>query len=660
MTITLIILIVTVAMFIWGRVRADIVALTALAALLVFGILTPAEALAGFSSPIVIMMIGLFVVGGAIMQTGLAKLTGNKLMALSHGNETITFLLVMLVTSFIGAFVSNTGTVALMMPIIMSLAAASGLQSSRFLMPLAFAGSLGGMLTLIGTPPNLVIDEVLTDAGFEPLSFFSFFPVGIIVIAIGIIVLMPLSRLFLSKKQNGKKKKMTKSLDDLVDEYRLLDNLHRYIVPKKRASAADVSASDASASDVPAADVSASSASSMEVSANIIGKTLKELSLQKRYGVSIIEIRNEKKSRLGLVRDINQNMAKSNSVISEGDTLYIIGDDEKIKVFAKDYGLRKMKDVKIDFYDLGLTEIVVMPTSNFVGLRIGEANLRKRFGINVLGIKRGGERTTSSSSLSSSSSSSSSEKYITENLIDRKLHVGDVLLVQGEWTNLSHLSADTVNWVVLGQPEKVADKVLLDYKAPVAALIMLLMIAMMVFDFIPVAPVTAVIVAGLLTVFAGCFRNVEAAYKTINWESIVLIAAMMPMSTALEKTGASALVSQTLVDSLGSLGPTALLAGIYFTTSLMTMFISNTATAVLMAPIALVAAQQVGVSPYAFLFAVTLGASMCFASPFSTPPNALVMKAGGYTFMDYVKVGLPLQIIIGVVMTFVLPLLFPY
>ena len=671
MTITLIILIVTVAMFIWGRVRADIVALTALAALLVFGILTPAEALAGFSSPIVIMMIGLFVVGGAIMQTGLAKLTGNKLMALSHGNETITFLLVMLVTSFIGAFVSNTGTVALMMPIIMSLAAASGLQSSRFLMPLAFAGSLGGMLTLIGTPPNLVIDEVLTDAGFEPLSFFSFFPVGIIVIAIGIIVLMPLSRLFLSKKQNGKKKKMTKSLDDLVDEYRLLDNLHRYIVPKKRASvaddasvadvpAADVSASDASASDVPAADVSASSASSMEVSANIIGKTLKELSLQKRYGVSIIEIRNEKKSRLGLVRDINQNMAKSNSVISEGDTLYIIGDDEKIKVFAKDYGLRKMKDVKIDFYDLGLTEIVVMPTSNFVGLRIGEANLRKRFGINVLGIKRGGERTTSSSSLSSSSSSSSSEKYITENLIDRKLRVGDVLLVQGEWTNLSHLSSDTANWVVLGQPEKVADKVLLDYKAPVAALIMLLMIAMMVFDFIPVAPVTAVIVAGLLTVFAGCFRNVEAAYKTINWESIVLIAAMMPMSTALEKTGASALVSQTLVDSLGSLGPTALLAGIYFTTSLMTMFISNTATAVLMAPIALVAAQQVGVSPYAFLFAVTLGASMCFASPFSTPPNALVMKAGGYTFMDYVKVGLPLQIIIGVVMTFVLPLLFPY
>lgn len=620
MTTTLIILVITVALFIWGRVRADIVALTALAALLVLGILTPAEALAGFSSPIVIMMIGLFVVGGAIMQTGLAKLTGNKLMALSRGNETITFLLVMLVTSFIGAFVSNTGTVALMMPIIMSIAAGSGMQSSRFLMPLAFAGSLGGMLTLIGTPPNLVIDEVLTESGYQPLAFFSFFPVGIIVIAIGIIVLMPLSKIFLSKKQSGKKKKQGKSLDDLVDEYQLLDNLHRYIVPSRRPSAAldeNVEQMD------------------------IVGKTLKDLSIQKKYGVSIIEIRNEKKSRLGLVKDVSQNMAKSSSTIQVHDTLYIIGEEEKMKRFASDYGLRKMKDVKIDFYDLGLTEIVVMPTSNFAGLRIGDANLRKRFGINVLGVKRGDE-------------------YITDNLIATKLHVGDMLLVQGEWTNLAHLATDTSNWVVIDQPEKTADKVLLDYKAPVAAAIMLLMIAMMVFDFIPVAPVTAVIIAGLLTVFAGCFRNVEAAYKTINWESIVLIAAMMPMSTALEKTGASALVSQGLVESLGSMGPTALLAGIYFTTSLMTMFISNTATAVLMAPIALVTAQQVGVSPYSFLFAVTLGASMCFASPFSTPPNALVMKAGGYTFMDYVKVGLPLQIIIGVVMTFALPLLFPY
>ena len=189
---------------------------------------------------------------------------------------------------------------------------------------------------------------------------------------------------------------------------------------------------------------------------------------------------------------------------------------------------------------------------------------------------------------------------------------------------------------------------------------MVLMVAMMVFDFIPVAPVTAVMIAGILMVLTGCFRNVEAAYKTINWESIVLIAAMLPMSLALEKTGASEYISNSLVSELGTYGPLALMAGIYFTTSLMTMFISNTATAVLLAPIAMQSATQIGVSPVPFLFAVTLGARMCFASPFSTPPNALVMPAGQYTFMDYVKVGLPLQIIMGIVMIFVLPLIFPF
>lgn len=237
---------------------------------------------------------------------------------------------------------------------------------------------------------------------------------------------------------------------------------------------------------------------------------------------------------------------------------------------------------------------------------------------------------------------------------------GDVLLVQGKWSNISRLDEQETDWVVLGQPEEQARQVTLNYRAPLAAVIMVAMVAMMVFDFIPVAPVTAVIVAGLLMVLCGCFRNVEAAYKTINWESIVLIAAMMPMSVALEKTGTSAMISHSLVSSLGSMSPTVLLAGIYFTTSLLTMFISNTATAVLMAPIAMTSAIEIGASPYPFLFAVTLGASMCFASPFSTPPNALVMHAGEYTFSDYVKVGLPLQIVMGVVMTFVLPLLFPF
>ncbi|MBR1694900.1 MAG: anion permease, partial [Selenomonas sp.] len=289
----------------------------------------------------------------------------------------------------------------------------------------------------------------------------------------------------------------------------------------------------------------------------------------------------------------------------------------------------------------GMAEIVLLRRSKFVGQRLKESGFRSKYSINVLGVRRNHE-------------------YIMDDLAELKMQAGDVLLVQGTWQNIGRLSNDEEHWVVLGQPLEEAARVTFDYKAPIAAAILLLMVCMMVFDFIPVAPVTVVLIASILMILTGCFRSVEVAYKTINWESIVLIAAMMPMSIALEKTGTSAIVSQSLANTLGTMGPVALLAGIYFTTSLLTMFISNTATAVLMAPIAMASAGQTNISPYPMLFGVAVAASMCFASPFSTPPNALVMRAGRYTFMDYVKVGLPLQIIMGIVMIGVLPLLFPF
>ncbi|MDY4952424.1 MAG: SLC13 family permease, partial [Prevotella sp.] len=586
MTITLIVLALTIALFIWGRVRSDIVALSALVVLIFAGILTPTEALAGFSSPVVIMMTGLFVVGGAILQTGLARAAGNRMMGMAGGNETRAFLLVMLTTSAIGAFVSNTGTVALMMPIIVSMAAQGGFSSSRLLMPLAFAGSLGGMLTLIGTPPNLVVSEELERHGFEGLSFFSFLPVGLIVITIGVLFLLPMSKTLIKKQKSHSRRGDGKSLDDLVEEYQLDDNLYGYRVPAR---------------------------------SGITGQKVIDLDLKSRYGVTILEIRNEKLKALGMVRDVSQSIVSGDSVIEGGDILYVVGNREGMRQMASDYGLRREKGVSINFYDIGLAEIVVLPSSKLTNTRIRDSKLRENNRVNFLGIRRG-------------------EEYIYDDLGDRRLKSGDVLLVQAQWDDLLSLNSENSNWVVLGRPDETIAKATLDYKGSTAAAIILLMVVLMVTGW--TAPATAVMTAALLTIFTGCFRKVEDAYSTINVESVVLIAAMMPMSTALEKTGVSAMVSSSLVSTLGGLGPYALLAGIYFTTSLLTMFISNTATAVLMAPIAMVAAQQTGVSPYAFLMAVTLGASMCFASPFSTPPNALVMKAGHYTFMDYVRVGL--------------------
>ena len=609
MITTLVILAISVTMFIIGRVRSDVVAVCAMAALLIFGILTPAEALAGFSSTVVIMMVGLFVVGGAIFQTGLAKAASHRIMALAGGNDTFMFLLVMFATAIIGAFVSNTGTIALMMPVVVSVATQKGMHPGRMLMPLAFASSMGGLLTLIGTPPNLLIQEALTQAGETPLTFFSFTPVGLIIVVIGVLLMLPLSRMFLGKRKqkDGDAANKGKTLDQLVEEYNLQHQLRRYhITPQSP----------------------------------ITGQTLAELDLRNRFGVSVMEIR-RKAARSGrFIRNVKQSMPMPDSMMQAEDIIYISGDNEQMDRFAKDMKLEQLDDTGIDFYDLGIAELVLMPTSQLNGARLKTSGLREHYNVNVLGIRR-------------------SHNYILNDLSEEKLHAGDVLLVQGSWTNIGQLAGENEDWVVLGQPKEQAQKVILTNKAPIAGAIMVLMVAMMMFDFIPIAPVTAVIIAGLLMVLTGCFRNVEAAYKTINWESVVLIAAMMPMSTALEKTGVSAQISHTLVDSLGSMSPLVLLAGIYLTTSVMTMFISNTATAVLMAPIALSAAKEIHASPYAFLFAVTIAASMCFMSPFSTPPNALVMRAGQYTFMDYVKVGFPLQLVIGVVMVFLLPIIFP-
>lgn len=617
MIIPIVVLAVSAVFFAIGRVRADVVALCALLALVLTNVLTPAEALAGFASPVVVMMAGLFVVGGAVLQTGLAKMMSGRIMALAGQSSGSIYLLVMLVTAVIGAFVSNTGTVALMLPIVVSIAASARTNVRTLLMPLAFASSMGGMLTLIGTPPNLVIDEALDEAGHEGLSFFSFLPVGIVCIIVGVLVLWPLSKYFLSKRDEAEEtSRGRKSLNDLVGEYGLDIELTRC---------------------------------QLDTTSRLVGMKMADVDLYNQYGLTILERRQERMAQTRLMKNVSQTTVDANTVFETGDVLYLSGGRDRLKTFFADYQLNELKvadkdessETQLEFYDIGLAELVMLQGSRLVGRRIRSTALRAKYHINVLAIRRKG-------------------KYIREGLADEVLSVGDVLLVQGNWSDIARLEREEDDWVVLGQPLAEAAQVTLTYRAPLAGAILLLMVAMMVFDFIPVAPVTAVLLAAVLMVLCGCFRNVEAAYKTINWESLVLIAAMMPMSVALEKTGASALLSHTLVDGLGVVGPVALLAGIYFTTSLLTLFISNTATAVLMAPIALSSAAEMGISPYAFLFAVTLGASMCFASPFSTPPNALVMQAGRYSFMDYIKVGIPLQVIMGLVMLIVLPLLFPF
>ena len=615
MYITLAILVIASAFFMVGKIRSDLVALSSLLLLVLFGILSPEEALSGFSNSVVVMMIGLFVVGGAIFQTGLAKMISNKLLKLAGKSELKLFVLVVLATSFIGAFVSNTGTVALMLPIVVSMAMSANINSSRLLMPLAFSSSLGGMMTLIGTPPNLIINGELIKNGFPSLTFFSFSPVGLVALAVGLLYLIPVSKRFLNKTDpHQESKKDGKSLSDLMDEYQLSKDIHLVMIGKN---------------------------------APFVGKTLLESHISEKYEVNVTEILRKPSLNSSIFQNPNRELAQASTILNEGDILFVQGDIRKIEAMAWEKSLRLIEDKFTSQEELmnsqkhGIAEVLITSTSRLVNLPIKKSKFREQFSLNILGMQR-------------------NETYILKNLKDQRIHSGDILLVQGSWKDIARLNDQHRHLIVLGQPLKEASKVTLTHKAPIAAIIMLLMVVSMMFDFIPIQPVTAVLVASLLMVFSGALPNVEAAYKTINWESVVLIAAMLPMALALEKTGASAWVSEMLVGKLGGYSPYILLTSIYFTTSLLTMFISNTATAILIAPIAMSAAIGMGINPLPLLIAVSVGASMCFASPFSTPPNALVMSAGRYTFMDYVKVGLPLQILMGIVMILVLPILFPF
>lgn len=609
MNITLIILLVTAIFFMRGKVRSDLVAICSMLALVIFDIISPAEALAGFSSSVVIMMVGLFVVGAAIFRTGLAKMISSRILRLAGNNENKLFVLVMIVTACVGAFVSNTGTVAVMMPIVVSMAASSNISSRRYLMPLAFGSSMG-LFTLISTPPNLVIQETLVNRGYEPLKFFSFAPVGLICLIVGIAVLFFLSRLLVSKSDSSEvTDKKGRTLADLVEAYNLSQQSYRI-------------------------DVVSDSL--------LLNKTLAESKIATNYNISIVKIlRRDTSSRFR--KTYIEEVAGPKSVILKHDTLYCQGNKEDIERFVSENKFSVSQDPAREgftgFQESGIAEVFIMPNSPLINRTITEIRFREEYNVNVLGIQHNRE-------------------YQMNDIKEVKLHSGDALLVQGTWEDLAKLDERQNDLVLVGQPLQEASKVTLDQKAPVAGAIMLLMIAAMVTNV--VAPVIAVLSAAVLMVVTGCLRNMKEAYDNINWESIVLIGAMMPMAAAFSNTGVDKLISNALVDNLGGLSPYALLAGIYFCTSILTLFISNTATAILFAPIAMQAAITMEVNPLSMLFAVAVAASMCFASPFSTPPNALVMSAGRYTFMDYIKVGLPLQIIMGIVMVLLLPFIFPF
>ncbi len=602
---------ITIVLFMTNRLRADLVAVLALLAFVLTGILQPAEALTGFSNSVVIMIAGLFIVGAGILRTGLAQMAGNVLVRYAGDSEKRLFVLLLLIVAFVGAFMSNTGTVALMMPIVVSIAISIGSNPSKFLLPLSYIASFSGLLTLIASPPNLIVSQLLVDNGFERLSFFQITPIGLIGVAVGVVYLYFMRDRIVPKGMRNAKGDVSQPLSpkQLAKDYRLGGKLLQIKVPED---------------------------------SSLVGQRLSQLKIPARFHMAILKIERKSMEGIKFLPMTFQEMAGPSSIIEANDILYVQGTASQAENLIREYGLLLVEQgaeaEKLVSKELGIAEVLLTPHSRLINKDIRSIRFRETYNLNIIGINRQG-------------------KQLLKEMSKRQLRFGDSLLVQGSWESIELLARETKDVVIVGQPQEHASVASASGKAWVAGAIMLLMVTLMITEVFPAF--ISVLIAAVLMILTGCVRNMDDAYGQINWESIILIAAMLPMATALENSGGMELLSEGMIKLLGGLGAIGVLGGIYLLTMVFGQFISNTATAVLFAPIAMSAAVSLDVNPYTFLIAVAVGAGMSFATPVASPTNALVMTAGGYSFKDFAKIGIPLQIIMFVVMMIAIPLLFP-
>ena len=598
-----------IVLFVIDRIRIDLVAILGLLALMFGGILTPSEAVAGFGDTTVVLIASLMIVGDGLFQTGVAAWIGNKLGQIAGRSEPRILVILMTTVAVLSAFISSTGTVAIMLPVAVSLAQRAGISPSRLLLPLAYAALIGGMLTLIGTPPNLIAAEALTAAGRPPLGFFSFTPVGLTVLLTVTLTLVVLRHWLLPVRAiTVTDEKKAPTLAELAAEYRLTKGLAQVRV----------------LADSPLA-----------------GRTLAETRLRSRYGITVVGIRRwpESRSEPGLPRAVT-----AATRILAGDLLDVIGEREALELFClQERAVIQSLSSQLPFGpDLHVIEVALTPRSRFEGQTIATAELRQLFGVTVLGVRRLGQPFSG-------------------DLAHEPLRFGDTLLVAGAPAQLEAIVRSQQTFgdlaIVAFPRDMVASDQPFSQRAWVAIAIMGVMLITMATGWFPI--VTIALTAAVAMVLGGCV-SLKDVYQRLNWESLVLIAAMLPMATALTKTGGATLIAEQLVAALGNFSPLAILAGIFIVTSLLSQFISNTATAVLIMPIALGVSEQLGLAPEPLLITAAIAASTAFATPVASPVNTLVLAPGGYRFIDYMRAGILLQVLVLVICLVVVPILFPW
>ncbi|UOB17520.1 SLC13 family permease [Abyssalbus ytuae] len=612
MTLLLVILFLTIAFFIWGKFPPDVVALMSMIALFLTGILNLSETLSGFSNPTVIMIAALFIIGEGLARTGWTAVAGQKFVSWAGKSVSKLLVIVTLGSSILSGFVSNTGTVAALLPVTVSAAWNAGTLPSKLLMPVAFGSNTGGLLTLTGTPPNIIASNALVEAGYEGFSFFEFSLIGVPLLIIAIIYFRYIGRHLLpSRKTDNKPVNIDSEMHKWIKDYSIGKKLYRLRIRSM---------------------------------SPFIDTKIGDWDFENQHGICIMRLRRRHPNLLKGVPPFVE-LPNKETEMRYHDIITVTGSTKDVDAFMRSFKLGlipqefNQDELKAEFinHEIGLSQMIITPSSTLVGQNIPLGQYLENYDIQLIGASRDNEP-------------------INDTTI--KIKAGDAFIIRGSWENIENLQKVHTQVVISGSPEKMAKDVdKLTPKSYIALGTLVLMILLLVLKIMPGA-IAALVCAGIC-LLTGCVP-ISKAYKDISWTSVVMIAAMIPMGVALQKTGVAQMAADSLVKSLGGISHVVLLGGIFLLTTGFSQTINNSATAVLMAPIAFVAATSLGISPKPFMIVVAISASTAFLTPIGTTTNAMVLGAGNYKFIDYVKVGGPLLLLFFIVTLLLVPVIWPF
>ncbi len=769
---------VALVLFISEVIRMDVVALLVLGTLAISGLVEPEQAFLGFSNSAVITVWAMFILSEGLTRTGIADVIGRQVMRIAGRREFTMIIVIMITAAVLSAFMNNIGVAALMLPVVVEVARRTRIAASRLLMPLAYSTLLGGLMTLIGTPPNLLISESLAIGGYAPFELFDFTPLGAAIMIVGVLFVALLGRFLLPKKpvehdkavsqrnlrtryklhertflmripqdsilvgktlaesrigastgliilsliRDGRsetlpgRRTVIRGGDGIlvqgrVDQFRELRRLSDLVIEREAPVLKSMVSSKVGYAEVTIADGSPLDAELIRDAGFRARFDVVVVGVMRRGGYRMsnlayvplksgdrVLVQGEReaveqldrfsdfskveivsgdqpsenyhaderlfvlrlpkeselvgaslaKSRLGDVFDFRvlavfrdgklKVMPRGDDELLGGDLLLVEGQPADLDV------LRGLQDLEIDTsvpakqgaFDserLTLMDATLDPRSSLAGRTVGELNFRERYGIELAGIWREGETVRS-------------------DLADQRLQVGDALLLLGPRDRLQLLDSDSDFLILTPLGQKPPDT----RRAPIAAAIMLGVVVSVMMGYAPIA--IAAVVGGTFMVLTGCL-TMEQAYRAIDWRAIFLIAGMLPLGFAMQDTGAAVYLAEQVMLLLGDAGPWAVIMGLYILTAMATMIIPTAALVVLMSPIVLSAMADMGVRPETAMMAVAMAASASFTSPISHPANILVMGPGGYRFLDYLKVGVPLTIVVFITVMLLLPVLWP-